>query len=172
MVDECVVAVFPHVSKAEYAIQQLASSGLPANQFSLVASGLKDRPDLVKELELSDDSLHDAAVAAELGSVIGLLSGLAVMVVSGLGAVFLAGPLAGAVMGGITGGFIGAMAGWGVHEHKLKHYEQLLAAGNVLVFAHGNPMELARAYRQLQETNASEVHLYSKSDDEATEPAG
>jgi hypothetical protein len=170
MVDECVVAVYPTVDRARSAIQHLTASGLSADQFSLVAAGLKDRPDLLKELELSDDSLHDAAVAAELGSVVGLLSGLAVMFVSGMGAVFLVGPIAGAVVGGITGGFLGAMAGWGMHEHQRAHYEKLLAAGNVLVFAHGNPLELANAYRHFQETEAVEVHLYSSSDDEATMP--
>jgi hypothetical protein len=76
--------------------------------------------------------------------------------------------LGGAIVGGITGGFIGAMAGWGVHEHQIQHYERLLKSGSVLIVANGNPTELAYGYRHLQDTNASELHLYARSDDEAS----
>jgi hypothetical protein len=169
MIDECVVAVYLTLEKARVALHRLTDAGFPAAQVSLVTMGLQDRPELLRDLELADDSLHDAAVAAELGSVIGLLSGLAVMVVSGMGAVFLVGPIGGAIVGGITGGFIGAMAGWGVREHQIQHYERLIKSGNVLIVANGNPLELAGAYRQLQDTDQIELHLYSRSDDEASE---
>jgi hypothetical protein len=168
MADECVVAVYRTLDQAKKAIETLTSSGFPASQVSLVTVGLKDQPELLEELALSDDSMHDAAVAAELGGVIGALSGLAVMVVTGLGAVFLVGPVGGAIVGGLTGGFIGAMAGWGVHDHQIKHYERLIEAGNVLVVANGNPLELVHVYRQLENTGASELHTYARSDDEAS----
>jgi hypothetical protein len=168
MADECVVAVYRKLDQAREAIQKLTASGFPATQVSLVTAGLKDRPELLRELELGDDSIHDAAVAAELGGVVGVLSGLAVMVVTGLGAVFLVGPVGGAIVGSLTGGFIGAMAGWGVHEHQVKHYERLIEAGNVLVVANGNPLDLVHAYRQLEGTGASELHTYARSDDEAS----
>jgi hypothetical protein len=101
-----------------------------------------------------------------------VLSGIAVMVVSGLGAVFLAGPVGGAIVGTVTGGFLGAMAGWGVHEHQIKHYERLIKSGKVLVVGTGNPLELAHAYRQLEDSDTYELHLYSRSDDEASAEAG
>ena len=111
MIDECVVAVYPTLDRARQAIQRITDGGFPAAQISLITTGLKDRPDILQELELSDDSLHDAAVAAELGGVIGLLTGIAVAVISGLGAVFFVGPLGGAVAGSVAGGFLGAIAG-------------------------------------------------------------
>jgi hypothetical protein len=103
MVDECVVAVFGTLEKAREAVHRLTDSNFPASQISLVTLALKDQPDAIEELKLADDSLHDAAVTAGLGSVVGVLSGLAVMALSGLGAVFLVGPVGGGIVGGLTG---------------------------------------------------------------------
>ena len=168
MVDECVVGVYRDLDRAEKAIGELTDTGFAADQISVVTAGLRARPQLVKELELSDDSLHDAAVTAGLGGIVGALSGLAATVISGLGAVFLVGPVGGAIVGGLTGGFIGAMAGWGIHDEKLRHYERLVQDGNVLLIAHGQPSDLAHAYRTLEETDALELHTYARTDDEAS----
>lgn len=124
---------------------------------------LRDKPAVVKELELCDDSMHDAAVSAGLGGVIGTLTGLGVMVVSGLGVLFFVGPLYGAVIGGIAGGFIGAMSGTGIHTQQLHRYERLLHEGNTLIVVSGDPLQLAQAHHVLEETHPSELHTYSKS---------
>jgi len=164
MADECVVAVYRKLAHAQGAIQKLTDNAFPASQISLVTAGLKERPELVKELELSDDALHDAAITAELGGVIGMLGGLAALIISGLGVVFLVGPIGGAIAGGITGGFIGAMAGAGVHEHKVRHYERLIETGNVLLIANGDPIELARAHHLLEDGYVVELHTYARSE--------
>lgn len=168
MADDCVVAVYRDVELAREAIRRVTDRGFPAGQISLATVGVKENTELLEELTLSDDSLHDAAVAAGLGGVVGMLSGLAAMALSGLGIVFLVGPIGGAIAGGITGGFIGAMAGWGVHDHQIEHYERLLQAGNVLVVANGNPLQLLDAYRELEATEVLELTMYSRSDDEAS----
>jgi hypothetical protein len=169
MVDECVVAVYATLDKAHEAVHRLTDSGFPAGQVSLVTLGLKDKPEVVEQLKLRDDSLYDAAVAAGLGGVLGILGGLSVMVLSGLGAVFLVGPVGGGILGGIAGGFIGAMAGWGVHEHQIERYQRLVEAGHVLVIAHGDPLPLVQAHRLLAETGPSEIHTYSRAGDELPE---
>jgi hypothetical protein len=171
MIDECVVAVFATLDKARDAVHHVTESGFPASQVSLVTVGLKDKPEAIEELKLGDDSLSDAAAAAGLGSVVGVLSGLAVMALSGLGAVFLVGPVGGGIVGGLTGGYIGAMAGWGVHEHQIARYQRLVEQGKVMVIANGNPLELAHAYRLLQEAEPSEIHTYARMGDEAPETA-
>jgi hypothetical protein len=169
MADECVIAVYPTLEKAQQAVHRLKDTGFPTPQISLATVGLQDRPELLEDLEISDDSLHDAAVAAELGALVGVLSGLAVMVLSGMGAAFLLGPVGGGIVGGVTGGYLGAILGWGVHKHDLQRYERLLKEGKVLVIANGNPVELAHAVRLLEETGASEVHTYAKAGDELPE---
>lgn len=56
-------------------------------------------------------------------------TGVAVMVVSGLGAVFLAGPIGGGIVGAATGAFLGGLGGWGVHGEQMRRYEKLVKEG-------------------------------------------
>jgi len=170
MSDECVVAVYKKLDDARKAVRELSEGGFPTPQISLVTAGLKDHPDIVEELQFKDDSMHDAAVLAGLGGIAGALAGLSVIVASGLGVVFLVGPIGGAIAGAVTGGFMGAMGGWGVHDHQIQHYERLIAEGHVLVVANGAPLDLARAHRVLEWTNTEELHTYARSDDEVTMP--
>jgi uncharacterized membrane protein len=167
MVDECVVAVYPTLDKARDAIHRLTEGGFPAPQLSLVTVGLKDDPQVIEDLRLSDDSKYDAALAAGLGSVVGVLTGLSVMALSGLGIVFLVGPIGGGIVGSIVGAYMGALAGWGVHDHQIKHYQRLVEEGNALVIATGDPLQLAHAYRSLKGTGESEIHTYARMGDEA-----
>jgi hypothetical protein len=169
MADECVVAVYRNIAQAQEAIGKLTKDGFPVAQISLVSTGLREHPEVVRELELEDDSLHDAAIAAGLGGVVGALSGLGVMLASRLGAMFLFGPVGGAIVGGITGGFVGAMTGTGVHQAKVNHYERLIEHGHVLLIASDGPVELAHAYRLLQSEDVVELHKYARSANEAPE---
>jgi hypothetical protein len=71
----------------------------------------------------------------------------------------------------MAGAFIGAMAGWGVHEHQISRYQQLVEEGNVLVIANGDPLQLIHAHQVLEQTAPAELHTYARSDDEAAESA-
>lgn len=162
MNDECLVAVFDDRDLAQRAVRVLDRGDVPTAQVSLVAKGLDDQPQIVAELSGEDDGEAAAAIGAGLGAIVGVLAGIAVTVVSGLGVVFLAGPIGGGLVGAATGGFLGGMSGWGVHSERIRHYEQLVGAGHVLVIVHGRPDELARAERMLQETGPTEVHVATK----------
>jgi len=118
---------------------------------------------------MGDDSARDAAVGAGLGAVVGLLTGTAVTLVAGLGAVFVAGPIGAGLLGGVTGAFLSALGGWGVHDERVKHYEQLVKEGSALVIVHGNPLQLVHAHRVLDETAPVELHTYAKTSSEAPE---
>ena len=99
----------------------------------------------------------------------GILAGVAVMFVTGLGVIFLVGPIGGGMVGAATGAFLGGLAGWGIHEERIRHYERLVKEGKVLVIAHGNPLELVHADRILKEIDPVEIHVYSKTSSEAPE---
>jgi uncharacterized membrane protein len=101
--------------------------------------------------------------------VVGVLTGIAATVVSGLGVVFLAGAIGGAVIGAVTGAFLGGLAGWGVHEERIRHYQQLVEKGKVLVIAHGDPLQLVEAEQILKETDVTELHVHAKTDAESPE---
>ncbi|MCA9234132.1 MAG: hypothetical protein KDA44_01580 [Planctomycetales bacterium] len=163
---DCLVAVFDSKELAQQAVHVLDRGDFPTDQVSLVATGLPDPPHLAEDLSLQDDSGRAAAIGAGLGAIVGVLAGIAVTMVSGLGLVFLAGPIGGGLVGATTGGFLGGLSGWGVHGERIRHYEKLVKAGKVLVIAHGNPGELARAQRMLGETNPDEMHMYGAADTE------
>jgi hypothetical protein len=63
MADECVVAVYRRLDQAREAVQKLTASGFTVTQVSLVTLGLKDRPELLQEFTLSDNSMHDAGLS-------------------------------------------------------------------------------------------------------------
>ena len=52
MAEECVAAVYDSLGKAQKAIHILNRADFPSDQFSLVSTGINQRPDLVQELEL------------------------------------------------------------------------------------------------------------------------
>lgn len=171
MVDECVVAIYPTVDRATEAIRGLVDAGFPAAQVSLVTVGLRDRPEVVEVLKLGDDEVYEAAVGAGMGGALGMLTGLAAMAAAGPGAVFLLGPMSSGIVGAIVGAYVGAVSGSSGHRQQIHHYQQLLESGQALVVAQGDPVELLRAQRLLEDSDATEVHNYARSDDEPSESA-
>jgi uncharacterized membrane protein len=171
MNEECVVGVYDSLKKAEQAVRILQCGDFPSRQVSLVASGRAGALDLGPQLVLEDDAARDAAIGAGLGSVMGVLAGIAAVTISGAGLVFLAGPVVAALTGATVGAFLGGLAGWGVHRNHIQYYEQCVKDGSVLVIASGNPLETAAAERMLKETDVVEVRLHAKTCSEAPEVA-
>jgi uncharacterized membrane protein len=169
MNDECVVGVYDTLEKAEQAVWILKRGDFPISQVSLIAHGSLDNLEAAERLAMEDDSVYDAALGAGLGGVLGVLVGIGAIVVSEIGAVFLAGPIAGGLTAGIVGAFLGGMAGWGVHEQHIRRYEQAIKEGKVLVMAGGSPLQLRDAEKILKETDALEVHLHVRTSSESPE---
>jgi hypothetical protein len=166
---ESVVAVYENLEQARLAAHILERSDFPTDQVSLITSHLEEHADLEADLQAGEDGVQNVMVGAGLGSLIGVLAGAALIAFGGTVALVV-GPLAGLVAGAIGGGFLGAMEGWGVHNHRITHYESLVKAGHPLVVAHGDPLQVAEAYRLLQQTGMKELHVYSTSDDDASPP--
>ena len=162
-----VVAEYESISKADSAVHILQRAGLPADQISLIAATLEGYPSAVDDLAIEDDSIHNAVIGAGLGGILGILTGVSLMTISGLGIVFLLGPIGGGFVGAVTGGFVGALSGWGIHRSHLAHYERSLKQGCALVIAEGDPLDIARADRILQEPDNKELHIHAKTDSES-----
>ena len=171
MNDECVVGVYDSIQQAEQAVRILRRGDVPRERISLVASGLKDKPAIAAELKLGDDSVHDWAVGAGLGGILGLLAGLGFAAIPGLGVVFLLGPLAAGagLTGAVVGADLGSFVGWGVHEDHIRRYERQVHEGKVLVIVNGDPLAIAHAERILKETDVSEVNLHTRTSSDAPE---
>ena len=167
---ESVVAVYDSVEQARLAVHILNRSDIANEQVSLIASHLEGHRDIESRLLEGADDVHDALVGAGIGSLIGVLTGFSIALVGGTVAI-VAGPLTGLVTGAVAGTFLGGMEGWGIHRHRVSHYERLVQDGHPLVVVTGDPLQIAQAYRVLQQTDARELHVYATSADDATPAA-
>jgi len=171
MHEECVVAVYSSVEQAREAVENLYDFGIPVTQVSLVVAKLEDYPDIESDLEAGEDKVQDVMTGAGLGSLIGIAAG-ATLVMFG-GAMFLViGAFAGLLTGGLVGSLLGVMEGWGVHGHRIRHYEGHVDAGHPIVVAHGDPQQVVDARKLLEQTNSMEVHQYATSDDDMSPAIG
>ncbi|HMA35230.1 MAG TPA: hypothetical protein VKY74_12245, partial [Chloroflexia bacterium] len=103
-----------------------------------------------------------AGRGAMLGSLAGLLVGVAALAIPGLGPIIAAGPLVGAITGllagGATGGIVGALLDAGVTEDRAHALAGRVARGDVLLSVHTDHLTRAAVVQVLQAQGAEEVH--------------
>jgi len=165
---ESEVAVYDSVDNAAHAVRALADHGFPADQVALIHSpGDSHLP--TQSLRAGDESENKAAAGAAAGGLVGMLVGAPLLAIPGVGPLLLAAPVATGMTGALVGGFLGSMSGWGVHSDHVGEYERMVRSGKVLVVAHGDPTEIARAEQLLRETHPVEMHLHAPDDADSEE---
>src|SRR6185369_10402409 len=140
-----VTGLFADRDSAERAYNEVAERGYGRDDVNLVMSDETRRryfpDDGAPTTELGNKAAQGAGVGAGVGGAIGAtLAAIAAvgtsLVLPGLGLV-VAGPLAaglaGAGAGGIAGGVVGALIGAGIPEERVKHYEQGLKDGGIVM---------------------------------------
>lgn len=140
-----VTGLFNDRDSAERAYDTLSTRGYGKEDVSLLMSDDTRKRyfsgDGNLETELGSKAAEGAGIGAGIGGTIGaVLAGVAAMgttlVLPGLGLV-VAGPLAAAIAGagagGITGGLLGALIGAGIPEERVKHYEEGIQRGGILM---------------------------------------
>ena len=140
-----VTGLFPDRATAERAYGDISARGYGQDDVNLVMSDdTRQRHFLSEgapETELGSKAAKGAGVGAGIGGAIGAtLAAIAAvgtsLVIPGLGLI-VAGPLAaglaGAGAGGATGGLIGALIGAGIPEERVKHYEEGIKNGGILM---------------------------------------
>ncbi|HEX4144116.1 MAG TPA: DUF1269 domain-containing protein [Pirellulales bacterium] len=153
--------MFDIQKEAEAAVHALRHAGFPQSQISLVVRHPGDSPELLEKLRVGDEPVEDSAIGAGLGGVLGFLCGIVLAEITGVGTVFLLGPLAALFVGAAVGTLLGAMAGLGVRHEHIGYYEQCVKEGKVLVIAHGDDWDLDNAYRIFHETTSAELHRHA-----------
>ncbi len=164
---ELVVAVFNSLQDAQAAFDRLSGADFPDDQLSLVTSenepALADAQATAAALKHGDKSENRAAKGTGIGALVGALAAAPIVAITaGTGAVLLAGPIAMGLTGAVVGGLTGAMQGWGIQEDHVEHYSQLVEDGSVLILAHGDPQETARAATILRETSSQATTIHAK----------
>jgi len=142
-----VTGLFPDRTSAEAAYNAAQSRGYSKDDVNLVMSDdtrkrhFSDDSAMGKETELGNKAAEGAGIGGAIGGTVGaILAGIAAVGTSialpGLGLV-IAGPLAaaaaGAGAGAAGGGLLGALIGWNMPEERVKHYEEGVKNGGILM---------------------------------------
>lgn len=141
-----VTGLFPDRDSAEAAYNAAYARGYAKDDVNLVMSDetrQRHFPGTTagKETELGNKAAEGAGIGGAIGGTVGaVLAAIAAVGTSlalpGLGLV-IAGPLAAAVAGAgagaASGGLIGALIGWNIPEERVKHYEEGVKQGGILL---------------------------------------
>lgn len=142
-----VTGLFPDRASAEAAYNAAHGRGYSKDDVNLVMSDDTRKQHFSGDsgsgiqTELGSKAAEGAGIGGAIGGTIGaILAGIAAVGTSialpGLGLV-IAGPLAaaaaGAGAGAAGGGLLGALIGWGIPEERVKHYEEGVKNGGILM---------------------------------------
>lgn len=139
-----VTGLFPDRASAEAAYGSVTDRGYSDKDVDLVMSDETRKTHFVPagtETELGNKAAEGAGVGGAIGGTLGAIAAAVAAVgttlaIPGLGLV-IAGPLAAAVAGAgagaASGGLIGALIGWSMPEERVKHYEEGIRKGGILM---------------------------------------
>ncbi|HCT46224.1 MAG: hypothetical protein CMJ35_09725 [Phycisphaerae bacterium] len=158
-----ITATFESSHNAAGALESLVSKGFDSGDISLIASEEFDRENF--GVETHSKLAEGAAIGAGVGgAAVALVAGLTTVgaVATGGVGIVAAGPLvaalAGAGAGAAGGSVLGGLVGAAIPEHEIKHYEDAIEKGHVLVGVNCNDSDRCDAARDIfEQFNASKV---------------
>ena len=170
---KCGIGVFSDHEATELALEQLKEAAFDLNHVSVVVRQADQNDEMTKsESELIRQKTVQGLVkggltVGTLGSLVGILAGLATLALPGVGGVAIvgakvamAGMLAGGYYGTAAGGILGAIWGNGVSREQARIYSDHLAQGHYLVIVDGTEDELQHAEAVLQTQGAQDWGIY------------
>jgi hypothetical protein len=152
------VGVFPDLSHAEYAVEELRRNGFGADQIGFLVSDATrgvEPPTVDPGTKAGEGATVGTVAGVTLGALLG--AALATVALPGVGLVIagglLAGVFGGAVLGGTGGSILGALIGLEIPEEEARHYEREFHSGRTLVTvrADGRYEEAIAILRRAQE---------------------
>lgn len=167
-----VTGLFPDRTSAEAAYEAAHGRGYTKDDVNLVMSDETRTRHFGGEVvgtetELGNKAAEGAGVGGAIGGTIGaVIAAVAAvgtsLVLPGLGLV-IAGPLAAAAAGGgvgaASGGLIGALIGWNIPEERVKHYEEGIKKGGILMAMRAKNDDDATHFESTWKNNRGE-HVY------------
>jgi hypothetical protein len=133
-----VTGLFDTPRQAAIAVQTLEAQGIPSDDISLLTGDRFDRDafTVATHTKAAEGVGIGAASGGAIGALVAGLTAVGTIATGGAG-ILVAGPiaaaLAGAGAGAATGGVIGGLIGAATPEHEIKHYEDAIEKGSVLV---------------------------------------
>jgi hypothetical protein len=165
-----VTGLFRDRDSAERAYQSVSARGYDTSDINLAMSDDTRKryfASTTATTELGNKAAEGAGVGGAIGGTIGAIAAAIAavgtsLVIPGLGLV-IAGPaaaaVAGAGAGAAAGGLIGALIGWGIPEERVKHYEQGIKEGGILMGVKPRSDDDARYFAQ-EWKNSKGEHVY------------
>lgn len=147
-----ITGLFSTPREAAAAVHSLESQGVEPSKISLVAGESFDKEafGIDSHTKLAEGVAIGTGTGGAIGAVVAGLTTVGAVVSGGAGLV-VAGPLvaalAGAGAGAAGGGILGGLVGLAIPEHEVKHYQDSIEKGSVLVgveCADGDGKERAR----------------------------
>ena len=165
-----VAGLFDRYEDADRSIRALYNYGITTNEINVVtrAETVQSRPDYqVTQSVEHAPAIGTAAVGgAATGGLIGLVAGVAALLIPGIGPVITVGTLAtalgltaaGAGIGAAAGGLIGALTDLGFSEEETNVYAEGIKRGSILVTVHTEDEERHEVADLLHEAGAADVN--------------
>ncbi|MDN3918782.1 hypothetical protein [Roseateles violae] len=165
-----VTGLFPDRASAESAYGSMRERGYEQSDVDVVMSDetrQRHFADAGTETELGNKAAEGAGVGGAIGGTVGAIAAAVAAVgttlaLPGLGLVIagpLAAALAGAGAGAAGGGLIGALVGWNMPEERVKHYEEGIRKGGILMGVRAKNEEDA-AHFEDRWTASNGEHVY------------
>jgi len=162
---EAVTGIFPSQSEANQAVEKLRSSGVSAENLTLLVPG-NNIPEELKSVpvDATEQPGMGKAIGAVLGGAAGLSGGLLAAFVPGVGMVTALGLLgaaaltaAGATVGAVAGGTLENSTTKGLPEDEIFVYEDALRKGRSVVIAMADGDSEATSMRIAMEEGGAEA---------------
>jgi uncharacterized membrane protein len=120
-------------------VEDLRARGIVSENISALFPDKTSSREFAEEqnTKMPEGASTGASVGGVLGGGFGWLVGAGTLAIPGLGPFIAAGPilaaLSGAAAGAAVGGLTGALIGLGIPEHEVKHYENKIGEGSILI---------------------------------------
>jgi hypothetical protein len=165
-----VVAVYPDHFAAERAVRQLHEAGLDLRELSIVGRNFQETEEPYGLVSRGDYVKTGMETGSLFGGLLGVCVGAAFLVLPGIGAVVVAGPIAAALLAGIEGALAGtalgslagALVGWDVPKDRALKYETQVKGGKFLVFVRSVPDVVANARSLLAAQGPDHIDIYEQ----------
>ncbi|MGM9482796.1 hypothetical protein ACS5PN_16500 [Roseateles sp. NT4] len=165
-----VTGLFPDRASAEAAYDSASQRGYSNDDVDVVMSDETRKRHFVPagtETELGNKAAEGAGIGGAIGGTLGAIAAAVAAIgtsiaIPGLGLV-VAGPLAAAIAGAgagaASGGLVGALVGWSMPEERVKHYEEGIKKGGILMGVRAKSDEDAEHFER-NWTEAKGQHVY------------
>ena len=168
MSKQSIVGVYTTHTAAEAAVQKLHKAAFDMKTISILGKGYHSDEHVVGYYNAGDRVAFWGKTGAFWGAMWGLLFGSALLVLPGIGPLFVLGPmgaaivgaLEGAAVGGAAGAFGAAMYGIGIPSDSVLKYTTAIKADKFLVVVHDTGDKVTQARDVLHGAGAVETNLH------------